>query len=173
MHELSTANLVWLIPALPLLGFLVCAAVGKRMGQTAVGVFATAVVFGSFAVSVIVLLDLLKLHGEAQKQLASLIPGSADVPWIDIAGFKIFYRALIDPLSMLMCLIVTGVGGLIHLYATGYMAGDRDFSRFFTYLNLFIFFLLTLGLGDSILLMFVGWAGVGLCSYLLISFWFE
>src|SRR5438552_6083312 len=72
-----------------------------------------------------------------------------------------------------MCLIVTGVGGLIHLYATGYMAEDKDYPRFFTYLNLFIFFMLMLVLGENILLMFIGWEGVGLCSYLLISFWFE
>jgi NADH-quinone oxidoreductase subunit L len=172
MHSLSTANLVWLIPALPLIGFFIHAFLGKRLGKKAVGTIATAVVFASFAVSIMVLVDLLKVGGE-RRAIASLIPGAADVPWIHIGDFRIDYNALVDPLSMLMCLIVTGVGGLIHLYATGYMAEDRDYSRFFTYLNLFIFFMLMLVLGGNILLMFVGWEGVGLCSYLLISFWFE
>ncbi len=172
MHELSSSNLVWLIPSLPLAGFLIHAFFGKIMGKKAVGVIATAVVFGSFLVSVKVLLDLLAMPGE-HRVIASLCPAKADVPWISIGSFQVYYRALIDPLSLLMCLIVTGVGGLIHLYATGYMAEDKDFPRFFTYFNLFIFFMLMLVLGDSILLMFVGWEGVGLCSYLLISFWFE
>jgi NADH-quinone oxidoreductase subunit L len=171
MH-LSTANLVWLIPALPLIGFFIHAFLGKRLGKKAVGTIATSVVFASFVVSVVVLMDLLRLGGE-RRAIASLLPGAADVPWIHIGDFRVDYNALIDPLSMLMCLIVTGVGGLIHLYATGYMAEDRDYPRFFTYLNLFIFFMLMLVLGGNILLMFVGWEGVGLCSYLLISFWFE
>lgn len=174
MHDISTANLVWLIPALPLLGFLLNAFFGKKvLGEKGVGVVATAVVFASFLVSLLVFQNLLALEGEHKRAFASLIPGAHNVPWIDIAGFRVNYGALIDPLSMLMCLIVTGVGGLIHLYATGYMKGDRDFSRFFTYLNLFIFFMLMLVLGENILLMFVGWEGVGACSYLLISFWYE
>jgi NADH-quinone oxidoreductase subunit L len=173
MHELGSANLVWLIPALPLLGFFINAFFGKKLGKKAVGTLATLVVFLAFGVSIWVLMDLLKLEGEHRRQLASLIPGKSDVPWIAIGNFQVSYHALIDPLSMLMCLIVTGIGGLIHLYSTGYMAEERDYSRFFTYLNLFIFFMLMLVLGGNILLMFVGWEGVGLCSYLLISFWFE
>jgi NADH-quinone oxidoreductase subunit L len=173
LHELASGNLVWLIPGLPLIGFFIHAFLGKKLGKTAVGVLASAFVFASFAISVIIVMQLQGLESEHKRAWASLIPGMQDVPWIDIAGFTVYFRALIDPLSMLMCLIVTGVGGLIHVYATGYMKEDKDFTRFFTYLNLFIFFMLMLVLGENILLMFVGWEGVGLCSYLLISFWYE
>ncbi len=166
-------NLAWLIPALPLLGFLISAFAGKRLGRPASGYLATFWVFASFAVSVLVLLGLLGMEGEHRRALVPLLPGGSEVPWISIGNFTVNYQALIDPLSMLMCLIVTGIGGLIHLYAVGYMAEDKDFPRFFTYLNLFIFFMLMLVLGGNILLMFIGWEGVGLCSYLLISFWFE
>ena len=113
MH-LGTANLVWLIPGLPLLGFFIHAFAGKRLGRKAVGAIATAVVFASFVVSVVVLMDLLKL-GEERRAVVSLIPGGAEVPWIHIGSFRVDYNALIDPLAMLLCLIVTGVGGLIHL----------------------------------------------------------
>ncbi len=173
IYQFAQANLVWLIPGLPLLGFLFHAFLGKRMGKSVVGGIATAVVFASFAISVYVLMGLMSHPEELRRAQVSLLPGSDLTPWIEIGAFKVNYGALIDPLSMLMCLIITGVGGLIHLYAVGYMAQDKDFSRFFTYLNLFIFFMLTLVLGDNLLLMFVGWEGVGLCSYLLISFWFE
>ena len=100
--------------------------------------------------------------------LQSLLGGS----WIDLAGFRVNFGLLLDPLSMLMALIVTGVGGLIHVYATGYMADDREQPRFFTYFNLFIVMMLLLVLGENFLLLFVGWEGVGTCSYLLISFWY-
>jgi len=173
MHELGAANLVWLIPALPLAGFLINAFFGKRLGKGAVGGLATLVVFASFAVSIVVLMSLLTIPSEERRTLVGLLPGGLTASWIDIGSFKVLYQALVDPLSILMCLIVTGIGGLIHLYATAYMAEDKDFPRFFTYLNLFIFFMLTLVLGGNLLLMFVGWEGVGLCSYLLISFWFE
>jgi NADH-quinone oxidoreductase subunit L len=173
MGELSNANLVWLIPAFPLVGFLLFAFLGKKIPQVWVGRLAVLFVFASFAVSVMVLMGLNSLPGEEKRALASLVPGAQNVPWISIGSFHVEFTALVDPLSMLMCLIVTGVGGLIHLYAGGYMGLDKDFTRFFTYLNLFIFFMLTLVLGSNLLLMFVGWEGVGLCSYLLISFWFE
>jgi NADH-quinone oxidoreductase subunit L len=182
MHELPSANLVGLITGLPLLGFLIHAFFGKliisRMGEAAgkrvVGGLATALVFASFGVSLAVFFSLLSMEGEHKRAFASLIPFvSKPVAWINIAGFQANFGALVDPLSILMCLIVTGIGGLIHLYATGYMAADKDYARFFTYMNLFIFFMLVLVLADNILLMFVGWEGVGLCSYLLISFWYE
>jgi NADH-quinone oxidoreductase subunit L len=165
-------NWVGLIPTLPLIGFLITVFAGKRLGKSS-GVLATLWVFASFFVSILVLKDLLGLEGEHRRALVSLCPFVRDVPWITIGSFQVHYQALVDPLSMLMCLIVSGIGGLIHLYAVGYMAEDKDFPRFFTYLNLFIFFMLMLVLGGNILLMFVGWEGVGLCSYLLISFWYE
>jgi len=174
MESLATHNLVWLITALPLLGFLFHAFVGKRAGRAVVGYIACAVVLASFAMSVIVTVDLMGLPAEGRRAVASLLPGLREpAPWIEIGPLRATFGALIDPLSMLMCLIVTGVGGLIHIYALGYMAGDKDHARFFTYFNLFIFFMLTLVLADNILLMFVGWEGVGLCSYLLIAFWYE
>lgn len=171
--SLDASNITWLVVALPLAGFLVCAAFGKRLSRPLVGGLATALVFGSFALSVLLLLSLLRLPEEGRRVVVSLLPGGSTVPWIAVGRFEVSYLALVDPLSVLMCLIVTGVGGLIHLYATGYMAKDRDYPRFFTYFNLFIFFMLVLVLGENLLLMFVGWEGVGLCSYLLISFWYH
>jgi len=146
---------------------------GDARGRKLIGATATVLVFISFGISVGLLQELLKLPPDGRHVLAPLVPFGPNVPWIDVAPVQVYYRALLDPLSLLMCLIVTGVGGLIHLYATGYMAHDRDYPRFFAYFNLFIFAMLTLVLADSILLMFVGWEGVGLCSYLLISFWYE
>ena len=179
-NSLASENIVWLIPGLPLFGFLFHAFVGgwliqrlgTKVGRWLVGALATLLVLASFALSVRVMVDLRAL-GDAPRAIVSLVPGHAWVPWIAIGDLKVGYQALVDPLSILMCLIVTGVGGLIHLYATGYMAEDRDYARFFTYFNLFIFFMLMLVLSESILLMFVGWEGVGLCSYLLIAFWYE
>ncbi|MEP6756222.1 MAG: NADH-quinone oxidoreductase subunit L [Chthonomonadales bacterium] len=171
--QLGTANLVWLITALPLVGFLLNVFLGRKLGKPNSGLLATVLVFASFAISVLVFMSMVSMDGEHRRAFASLLPGGGEVPWIVIGSFKVTFTALIDPLSMLMCLIVTGVGGLIHMYAMGYMAEDKDYPRFFTYLNLFIFFMLILVLGSNILLMFVGWEGVGLCSYLLISFWFE
>ncbi|MFH1277668.1 MAG: NADH-quinone oxidoreductase subunit L [Candidatus Eisenbacteria bacterium] len=93
--------------------------------------------------------------------------------WIEAGSLRIDFRLLADTLSLTMTLVVTGIGGLIHYYSVGYMSGDRSHARYFGYLNLFLFFMLTLVLGDSLLTLFVGWEGVGLCSYLLIGFWFE
>src|SRR5882672_9962675 len=134
---LSSPQSIWLVVALPLFGFLLHASIGKMLPRKLVGAIATLVVFLSFAFSVSILMDLLGKEPEHRRMFASLIPGRDNIPWIDIGSFKVYFRAIIDPLSVLMCLIVTGVGGLIHLYSTGYMAGDRDYPRFFTYLNLF------------------------------------
>ncbi len=179
--QLRTAGLVWAIPCLPLLGFLAWTFTGGRLlklfgektGKRIVGGLATALVLASFVLSILVLLDLLGHEPERRRSVVPLLPFVGDVPWISVDTVQVYFRGLVDPLSMLMCLIVTGVGGLIHLYATGYMAHDKDYPRFFAYFNLFIFAMLTLVLAESILLMFVGWEGVGLCSYLLISFWYE
>src|SRR6185436_10855680 len=93
--------------------------------------------------------------------------------WIAVTGLDISFGLMIDPLTVTMMLVVTGVGFLIHLYSIGYMKDDEGFSRFFTYMNLFIFFMLLLVMGSNYLVMFIGWEGVGLCSYLLIGFWFS
>src|SRR5207244_12860530 len=95
------------------------------------------------------------------------------VNWIEAGGFQVPFSLLLDPLSAVMILVVTGVGSLIHVYSLGYMAHDDDRPRYFSYLNLFPFFMLLLVLGANLPLLFVGWEGVGLCSYLLIGFWFD
>ncbi len=163
----SVFDLIWLVIGLPLAGFLFHAFFGKRAGKKVVGTVGTAVVLGAFALSVYLLLELLKLPAEEQQVLSTLWR------WIEAGQFRVSFEALVDPLSLLMALIVTGVGGLIHLYSTGYMADDEDYPRFFTYMNLFIVFMLTLVLSNNLLMMFVGWEGVGLCSYLLIGFWYK
>ncbi len=165
-----------LILWLPLLGFLFNAFSGffikDRVRQKfLVSWVGPGVVLGAFAIALLVLLQI----GSAPEHrlIVPLIPGmSADTPWIHMGGFNVNFALLLDPLSMLMALIVTGVGGLIHIYATGYMADDPEQPRFFTYFNLFIFMMLLLVMGENFLLMFVGWEGVGSCSYLLISFWY-
>ncbi|GIV18683.1 MAG: NADH-quinone oxidoreductase subunit L [Armatimonadota bacterium] len=163
----SVFDLIWVVIALPLAGFLFHAFFGKRVGKKADGTVGTAVVLGAFALSVYLLLELLRLPAEERQVVSTLWR------WIEAGTFRVSFEALVDPLSLLMALIVTGVGGLIHLYSTGYMAEDEDYPRFFTYMNLFIVFMLTLVLSNNLLMMFVGWEGVGLCSYLLIGFWYR
>ncbi len=167
----------WLIVWLPLLGFVHHALAGflyqdNARAKQAVSFVAPGVVLAAFAVTLAVLFREV-LPSPEHRIIVPMIPGlSAAAPWIKFAGFQVNFALLLDPLSMLMTLIVTGVGGLIHIYATGYMADDREQPRFFTYFNLFIFMMLLLVLGENFLLMFVGWEGVGSCSYLLISFWY-
>lgn len=163
----SPFDLVWIVIALPLAGFLFHAFVGKRVGKKVVGTVGTAVVLAAFAISAYLTGELLKLPPE-ERQVLSLL-----WRWIEAGDFRVAFEALVDPLSLLMALIVTGVGGLIHLYSTGYMAEDEDYPRFFTYLNLFIVFMLVLVFSNNLPMMFVGWEGVGLCSYLLIGFWYK
>ena len=158
---------VWLIPALPLAGFLVLLAAGKRLDDPKAGYVATAAIGGSFLVTLLVFLDLLGTHGEERHVVTSLFT------WIPAGGLHLDVGFLVDPLSITMALFVTGVGSLIHLYAVGYMHGDDRFPKFFVYLNLFAFSMLMLVLADNFLLTFLGWEGVGACSYFLISFWFE
>lgn len=163
----SLFDLIWLVIGLPLAGFLFHAFFGKRVSKKVDGAIGTAVVLGAFALSVYLLIELLNLPAEERQVLTTLWR------WIEAGNFRVSFEALVDPLSLLMALIVTGVGGLIHLYSTGYMADDEDYPRFFTYMNLFIVFMLTLVLSNNLLMMFVGWEGVGLCSYLLIGFWYK
>src|SRR3972149_1441243 len=99
--------------------------------------------------------------------------GRPDIDWISVAGLRIPFGLLLDPLTLVMMLVVSGVGSLIHIYSLGYMAHDPERVRYFSYLNLFTFFMLLLVMGGNLPLLFVGWEGVGLCSYLLIGFWFK
>ena len=161
-------DLVWLIPALPLLGFLVLLVLGRKLGDPVAGYFATAMVGLSFLVTVGVFLDLMSLDAEARTEQVTTL-----FSWVAVGGLHIDLAFLADPLSITMCLFVTGIGTLIHLYAVGYMHGDSRFSKFFLYLNLFAFSMLMLVLGSNMLVTFLGWEGVGTCSYFLISFWHE
>ncbi len=169
-------SLAWLIVWLPLLGFAHNAFAGflykdPQKAKNAVSFVAPVVVFASFLVALILLPFV--MGAPEHRAYAALLPfSSPEAPWIKFGGFQVNFALLLDPLSLLMTLIVTGVGGLIHIYATSYMAEDKEFNRFFTYFNLFIFMMLLLVLGENFLLMFVGWEGVGTCSYLLISFWY-
>jgi NADH-quinone oxidoreductase subunit L len=157
-------SLVWLVPAFPLGGFLINGLVGRRWLGHTTGLIATAAVGLSALLSIGVFLEV--LGGKAQ----TVVPL---YKWIAVGDFSVNVSALIDPLSSVMLLVVTVVSFLIFVYSNGYMAHDAGFYRFFTWLSLFVFAMLILVMADNYLLMFVGWEGVGLCSYLLIGFWFE
>ena len=156
----------WLICAFPLVGFVVLLALGRRLGEPRAGWVATLAMVGSFVCSVAVFASLMGRDPADRRFVVTLFE------WVPAGDFSVDIGLLVDPLSVTMALFVTGVGALIHLYAIGYMHGDADFSKFFVYLNLFAFSMLVLVLGDSLALTFLGWEGVGVCSYLLISFWF-
>jgi NADH-quinone oxidoreductase subunit L len=151
----------------PLAGFFLLTFSGRRLGDPSAGWLGTLAVVGAFVASVIAFLG---LHG--------LAPHSRSVvqtyySWVPVGGLRVNVSALIDPLSMTMALFVTGVSALIHLYSISYMKNDPQFRRFFVYLNLFVFSMLILVMGGSFLLTFLGWEGVGTCSYLLVGFWFD
>ncbi|HEY1119616.1 MAG TPA: NADH-quinone oxidoreductase subunit L, partial [Acidimicrobiales bacterium] len=159
-------DLVWLIPALPLAGFLLLVLLGRRLGEPLAGWLATAMVGGSFAATVLVFVGLVDRPEEERAFTQTLFE------WLPFGGWQVDVGFLADPLSIAMCLFITGVGTLIHLYSIGYMHGDANYSKFFLYLNLFVFSMTMLVLGENLLLTFLGWEGVGTCSYFLISFWF-
>jgi NADH-quinone oxidoreductase subunit L len=166
--------LPWIILLLPLLGFTVLCLFGEGIKRDeeddGAGVLATALVLVCFALSLVVFSSL--QSAPALEGLRFVQP-YLGFEWIEVGSFRVAMSLLVDPLSALMMLVVTGVGGLIHVYSLGYMAKDTDRVRYFSYLNLFTFFMLLLVLGGNLPLMFVGWEGVGLCSYLLIGFWFR
>ena len=159
-------RLVWLIPLMPLIGFALLLVGGRRMGEPRAGRLATAAVAASFAASVLTFIGLLGLEGEERSVTFTLFS------WVPAGDLSVDVSFLADPLSITMALFITGVSTLIHLYSLGYMHGDENFSKFFLYLNLFVFSMLMLVLSDNLLLTFLGWEGVGACSYFLISFWF-
>jgi NADH-quinone oxidoreductase subunit L len=157
---------VWIVPALPLAGAAINLFAGKRLGRWA-GVLASGLMVVAFALGLGILADLLELPGEERLVVRHLWD------WISVGSFRVAADLRVDPLSVTMMLVVTGVGAVIHVYAIGYMDGDPRYGRFFSYMNLFCFFMLTLVLAQNFLLLYVGWEGVGLCSYLLIGFWFD
>jgi NADH-quinone oxidoreductase subunit L len=160
-------NNLWLIPIWPLLGFLANGFFGRRIGKGPVGKIACGSVALSFLASLKAVGDLTALP-PASRRVANPI-----APWIGAGNLQADWGLLLDPLSAVMILVVSGVGLLIHVYSIGYMHEDRDYPRFFAYLNLFTFSMLMLVLADNYLLLYVFWEAVGLCSYLLIGFWFE
>ena len=160
-------ELIKFIPLIPLAGFLIIALFGKYLkNEKLIGWIASLAVGASFVISLLIFIDILKSHLET--------PVIINVySWIQTGYLNINISYQVDQLSILFSLIVTGVGFLIHVYSIGYMHGDRSFYRFFAYLNLFIFMMLNLVLASNYLLTFLGWEGVGLCSYLLIGFWYD
>ncbi len=159
-------QLTFLIILLPLIGFGVQLLFGRRLGDPAAGGVATFFVGASFLVSVGVYLDLLRVHAPVRSFTQTLWT------WIPVGSLQVHARLYVDPLAMTMVLFVTGISTLIHLYSIGYMKGDKDYPKFFLYLNLFVASMLILVLGSNMLVTFVGWEGVGTCSYWLVSFWF-
>ena len=158
-------DLIWLIPALPLAGFVLILLFGRLLGEPKSGILAALMVAGSFVVSVAVFFELLSMPTEERHHVLTAFS------WVPIGSLHVDLAFLADPLSITMALFVTGIGSLIHLYAIGYMHGDPKFSKFFLYLNLFVFSMLMLVMGENLLVTFLGWEGVGTCSYFLISFW--
>jgi len=158
-------DLVWLVPFLPLVGGLTLMVFGARIGEPRTGWLATLMSASSFVLTVLVYFDLLGMPAEERSHVVSLFS------WIPVGSLQIDFALLADPLSITMALFVTGIGSLIHLYSIGYMHGDPKFSKFFLYLNLFVFSMLALVLGENLVVTFLGWEGVGACSYFLISFW--
>ena len=155
-------NLALVLLLSPFIGFLFNVFFGKKMGKTLSGTIGTLSVVVSFAVSIFFFLKVNESH---QAIVINLFD------WIKFSNFSVKFGFLLDQLSLLWLLFVTGIGSLIHLYSISYMHDDENLHKFFAYLNLFVFFMITLVMGSNLLIMFIGWEGVGLCSYLLIGFW--
>ncbi len=155
---------LWLIPLLPFLGFLLNGLLGRRLPNAVVSSIALLFTAAPFAMVASIAFRFSTLTLPYVERLA--------VPWIQTSTFRADFAFLLDPLTLVMLLVVTGVGFLIHIYSVGYMAHEEGYWRFFAYLNLFMFFMLTLVLAEDFLLMFVGWEGVGLASYLLVGFYY-
>jgi NADH-quinone oxidoreductase subunit L len=158
-------DLVWIVPALPALGAAILLLFGRRLGEPKAGWLASGLMALAFAWSVVMLLALRDV--EPRSHTVDLFS------WFPAGGLQVKLGLLADPLSITFILFVTGVGTLIHLYSLGYMHRDENFGRFFAFMNLFCASMLVLVLGSSFLVTFLGWEGVGLCSYLLVSFWFQ
>lgn len=161
-------NIFYLAVLLPLIGFIVNSLFGKKINNEKFsGYFSSLMVFISFLISLWALIQVIMLP-EGQHSITIYL-----FNWITAGGLNISISYMLDPLSCIMLLVVTGIGFLIHIYSIGYMHKDNNFALFFAYMNLFIFAMLNLILADNFLLIFLGWEGVGLCSYLLIGFWYE
>lgn len=162
-------DLIWLIPLLPLIGFVINGIGRQVLSKSLVGFIGSGTVFISFLLSCTLFVSIYEARalGETGKISQHIFD------WIKIGNLEVSLSFLVDPLSAIMLLVVTGIGFLIHIYSIGYMQHDGGFAKYFAYLNLFIFFMLILVMGSNYLVMFIGWEGVGLCSYLLIGFWYK
>ena len=150
---------------MPLAGSMINLVFGRKLGDPRAGWVATVATASSFLITVLAYFEMLGLASEERSHVVSMFS------WIQVGSLQVDLAILADPLSIVMALFVTGISTLIHLYAIGYMHGDAKFSKFFLYLNLFVFSMLMLVLGENLLVTFLGWEGVGACSYFLISFW--
>jgi NADH-quinone oxidoreductase subunit L len=159
------AHIATFLLLLPLLGFVLVLLLGSTLKERAIGAIATAVVAISFILTVVTFVML--LHRSNREVTVHLFN------WISVGSLHVPAALLVDPLSITMCLFVTGISALIHLYSTAYMHGERDYRKFFLYLNLFVFSMLVLVLANNLLMTFVGWEGVGVCSYWLVSYYFD
>lgn len=157
-------NLIFAIVLLPLAGFLINGLFGKMLPKNVVGGIATLVVFAAFCIATYLFFNF-------DKTSQPVIVRAFE--WFRVNGIQVNFAFQIDQLSLMMIMIITGIGSLIHLYSIGYMSHDKGFHRFFAYLNLFVFMMLLLVMGSNYIILFIGWEGVGLCSYLLIGFWFK
>ena len=157
-------NLVLLLLLTPFVGFLFNVFFGKKAGKNVSGIIGTLAVVVSFVLSIYFFMQINQTGKAIQVKLFD---------WLTFSNFKVDFTLLLDQLSLLWLLFVTGIGSLIHLYSISYMHDDENMHKFFAYLNLFIFFMITLVIGSNLLIMFIGWEGVGLCSYLLIGFWYK
>jgi NADH-quinone oxidoreductase subunit L len=161
-HELLLSILIFS----PLVGFLINGLRYKKHSANVSGTIATAAAAISFICSVLLVIELVGMAPEQRRLGLNLFQ------WMAVGNFKVDFAFVVDQISAVMILVITGVGSLIHLFSIGYMHHDKGVAKYFAYLNLFLFNMLLLVLGDNLLVMFVGWEGVGLCSYLLIGFWF-
>ena len=158
------ANLALVLVLAPFFGFLLNVFFGKILGKSLSGIIGTLAVVVSFVASIVFFLQVQQTGKPVEFNLFE---------WMQVGNFKVGFGFLLDQLSLLWLLFVTGIGSLIHLYSISYMHDDEKMHSFFAYLNLFVFFMITLVVGSNLLVMFIGWEGVGLCSYLLIGFWYK
>ncbi len=161
-------NLIYLTVLLPLAGFVINGLFGSKIkNEKVIGTIGSGVIGISFLIALFAFFEMLSLPAEERMNIIPLFS------WITVGGLNLNISYQLDQLSVIMAMIVTGVGFVIHVYSIGYMHGDKSYWRFFAYLNLFIFAMMNLILADNFVLMFLGWEGVGLCSYLLIGFWYD
>lgn len=161
-------ELIYLTVVLPLIGFLINGIFGSRIkNEKVIGIIGSSTIGLSFIITLLAFFETLGLPAEQRKIIITLFT------WLKVGSLDVSFAYQLDQLSLVMALIVTGVGFIIHVYSIGYMHGDKSFWRFFAYLNLFIFAMMNLILADNFVLLFLGWEGVGLCSYLLIGFWYD